>query len=54
MEKIVEQAAFTWPAAFAVVGGLFAFACMLNGFPNIKIGGKHEYHNHYDKKEDDE
>jgi hypothetical protein len=33
---------------------LLAIALMIHGFPNIKIGGKHEYHTHnyYDGKEE--
>jgi hypothetical protein len=46
-----------WPEAFAILFGVLGFAAVLNGFPDIKIGGTHNYvdHNYFnDKKEEDE
>ena len=45
-----------WPEAMTVFFGAIGFACILHGFPDIKIGGKHEYHEHnyYDGTEEGE
>lgn len=39
-----------WPEALAIFFGFCGMALLLHGFPDIKIGGKHEYHYHNDEE----
>lgn len=41
-----------WPEAFSVLFALVGIALLFHGFPNIKIGGTHTTHEHYDREED--
>lgn len=43
----------TWAEAFAVLFGGIAIGVLFHGFPNIKIGGTHTIHNHYNEEEEE-
>lgn len=42
----------TWPDAFAALFTLIGLSVLFHGFPDIKIGGKHNYYHNCDDNEE--
>ena len=50
----METLTFNWPDSFAILFCFAGLALIFHGFPSIKIGGTHVYHNYNDNQDEDD
>lgn len=52
MNEVLESNP-NWPAAFMILFFLVGLAMIFHGFPNIRIGGTDNVHNHYNNENEE-